>query len=157
MNIEVVLANIRDFDAVNLIVKEGQDEHSEALPHIFQKVDQVMPSTYFCELLEDPKIDILVAKVSANVVGFAVVELKLSPPFDSLTPRTYAYINDFGVKSTYRRIGIGKALFDACVEWSKNKGAESLDLNVWEFNHKAISFYESLGMKTNSRKMTMSL
>jgi ribosomal protein S18 acetylase RimI-like enzyme len=155
MNISIDTARIYDHYAVNLIVKEGQDEHSEALPYIFNKVDQVMPESYFRELLEDPKSEILIAKINEEVVGFAVMELNESPPFDSMIPRKFAYMNDFGIKSSYQRKGIGKILFEACLEWSKNKDATSLDLNVWEFNKKAIAFYESFGMETISRKMTL--
>lgn len=57
----------------------------------------------------------------------------------------------------FQRQGVGKKLFEACMEWSKNKGASSLELNVWEFNEKAISFYESFQMKTVSRKMSLEL
>lgn len=155
MEIRIEVADLNDFDAVNSVVKEGQDEHSEALPHIFKKVDQVMPDTYFRELLEDPNCEILVAKFNEEIVGFAVMELNESPPFESMTPRKFAYMNDFGIKNDFQRNGIGRALFSACVEWSRSKGAESMDLNVWEFNQKAISFYQSFGMETASRKMTL--
>jgi ribosomal protein S18 acetylase RimI-like enzyme len=155
MNISIDTARICDHYAVNWIVKEGQDEHSEALPHIFNKVDQVMPESYFRELLEDPKSEILIAKINEEVVGFAVMELNESPPFDSMIPRKFAYMNDFGIKGSYQRKGIGKILFEACLEWSKNNDATPLDLNVWEFNKKAITFYESFGMETISRKMTL--
>lgn len=157
MEVNIESANIDDFFEINSIVKEGQDEHSEALPHIFSKVDQVMPESYFRELLEDPNTDILVAKINGVVVGFAVMELNESPPFQSMTPRTFAYMNDFGVKSSFKRKGIGSIIFKACVEWSKNKGAASVDLNVWEFNQNAIAFYESFGMESLSRKMTLRL
>lgn len=153
----IKLATIEDYYSVNLIVKEGQDEHSEALPHIFKKTDQVMPENYFHELLEDSKSDILIAKIGDEVVGFAVMELKEAPPFDSMAPRKFAYMSDFGINSTYQRKGIGKSLFEACLEWSKNKDVTSLELNVWEFNQKAISFYENFGMETISRKMTLNL
>ena len=138
-----------------MIVKEGQDEHSEALPNIFKKVEQVMPESYFNDLLEDQNFEILVAIIRNEIAGFAVMELKESPHFESMTPRVYTYMHDFGVKQSYQREGIGSALFEACVEWSKNKGASSLDLNVWEFNQKAISFYETFDMKSVSRKMTL--
>ena len=62
MNISLDTASMGDYYAVNLIVDEGQDEHAEALPDIFNKVDQVMPESYFREWLEDPKSDILIAK-----------------------------------------------------------------------------------------------
>lgn len=155
MTINIMSAKIEDFNTINSIVKEGQDEHSEALPHIFQKAEQVMPENYFQDLLENPDCEILVAKLKGNVVGFAVMELKESPSFESLTPRKYAYMNDFGVKNNYQREGIGGALFQECVDWSKINSAASLELNVWEFNHKAISFYESFGMSTVSRKMNL--
>lgn len=157
MEINIKLASIDEFYDINLIVKDGQDEHSEALPYIFTKVDHVMPEGYFRKLLEDPKTDILVAKIGVEVVGYAVMELNQSPSFQSMTPRTFAYMNDFGVKSSCQRRGIGKELFKACVEWAKEKEASSLDLNVWEFNEKAITFYESFAMENLSRKMTLRL
>lgn len=153
----ITIAQKHDFNAVNLIVKEGQDEHAEALPNIFSKVEQVMPESYFNELIEDPNSDILIAKINDEIVGFAVMERMESPPFKSMTQRVYAYMNDFGVKSGFQRRGIGRLLFEACIEWSKNMGASSLELNVWEFNEKAISFYESFQMKTVSRKMTLDI
>ncbi|MGD6858002.1 hypothetical protein ACQCVO_23480 [Bacillus infantis] len=96
MNISIGTAKIDDHYAINLIVKEGHDEHSEALPYIFNKIDQVMPESYYRELLEDPNCEILIAKISEEIVGFAVMELNESPPFDSMVPRKFAYMNDFG-------------------------------------------------------------
>lgn len=157
MKINLEIANFDDFTDINLIVKEGHDEHSEVLPDIFTKVDQVMPEIYFRELLEDPNTDILVAKIDNEVVGYAVMELNESPPFQSMSKRTFAYMNDFGVKNSCQKRGIGSKLFEACVEWSKKKGASSLDLNVWEFNEKAIDFYKSHAMENLSRKMSLRL
>lgn len=157
MDINLGIAHIDDFKDINLIVKEGHDEHSDALPHIFSKVDQVMPESYFKELTEDPNIDILVAKIGTDVVGYAVMELHESPSFKSMTRRIFAYMNDFGVKNSCQRKGIGSTLFEACVEWSQNRGASSLDLTVWEFNKKAITFYESCAMEKLSSKMTLRL
>jgi ribosomal protein S18 acetylase RimI-like enzyme len=39
-------------------------------------------------------------------------------------------------------------------EWTITKGATSIELNVYEFNETAISFYERLGYRTFSRKMS---
>jgi diamine N-acetyltransferase len=150
-------ASIDDYKNINEIVKEGQDEHAEALPTIFAKVDVVMPIDYYQQLLNDKNSEVLVAKLNGQIVGFAVLEIKEAPQFASLVSRKYAYISDFGVKKAFQNNGIGKQLFFACVEWAKEKGASSLELNVWEFNQKAISFYEQLGMKPMSRKMAIDL
>ncbi|WP_230203662.1 GNAT family N-acetyltransferase [Bacillus massiliigorillae] len=149
-------ATMEDYKAINAIVKEGQDEHAQALPHIFRSIDRVMPEDYYQHLLNDIKSEIIVARLEDEVVGFAVMERIESPAFDSLVPRAFAYMNDFGVKNNNQRNGIGRALFKACVTWAKVKGASSLELNVWEFNEKAMSFYESFGMETISRKMSLS-
>lgn len=74
MKINVVSAKVEDFNAVNVIVKEGQDQHAEALPKIFKKVEQVMPESYFQQLLAESNCDILIAKENQTVIGFAVVE-----------------------------------------------------------------------------------
>lgn len=157
MEILIESATLDDFNEINLLVKEGHDEHSLALPNIFRQVDQVMPDEYFHSLLTNPSSEILITRLANEVVGFAVVEVKEAPPFDSLTPRKFAYINDFGVASKHNRKGIGKRIFQACLDWAKSHEATTLELNVWEFNHGAISFYESLGMETVSRKMSVSI
>jgi ribosomal protein S18 acetylase RimI-like enzyme len=46
---------------------------------------------------------------------------------------------------------------DKVQEWALAKGATSIELNVYEFNETAISFYESLGYQTFSRRMNKDL
>ncbi|RKJ52259.1 GNAT family N-acetyltransferase [Butyricicoccus sp. 1XD8-22] len=157
MTIKVLSATKDDYLEINTIVKEGHDEHADALPQIFKKIELVMPISYFYELIENPIYEILVAKNDENIVGFAVMEIKHSPSFESMVPRRFAYMNDFGVKGIHQRQGIGRVLFQACVDWSKAMGAASLELNVWEFNRKASTFYESFGMHTMSRHMALDL
>ncbi|MEI4770865.1 GNAT family N-acetyltransferase [Psychrobacillus sp. FJAT-51614] len=157
MKLSIEIANLSDLNEINAIVKAGHDDHAEALPHIFKKVEAVMPESYYKELLMDANCAVLIAKEKEEIIGFAVMELHVSPSFESMVQRKFAYMNDLGIKRNSQRKGIGKALFEACVEWSKNKGATSLDLNVWEFNQTAISFYENFEMKNLSRKMTLPL
>lgn len=42
-------------------------------------------------------------------------------------------------------------------EWAVAEGAESIELNVWEFNQEAAEFYKTLGYETASRKMNKRL
>jgi diamine N-acetyltransferase len=41
--------------------------------------------------------------------------------------------------------------------WARARDVQELDLNVYEFNHSAISFYEALGFQTVSRRMKRAL
>lgn len=139
--------------AVNALVKEGHDEHAHHLPGIFKQVESVMPESYYQELLEDDNCAIIIAKNEDVVLCFAIISMESAPPFDSMMPRQYGYIQDFGVKKETQKQGVGKLLFDACLDWAKVKGATTLELNVWAFNSNAINFYQHLGMESISRKM----
>jgi diamine N-acetyltransferase len=44
-------------------------------------------------------------------------------------------------------------MFTKAVEFTREIGAESLELGVWEFNNTAIQFYEAMVMKTQARKI----
>ncbi|PYF08329.1 hypothetical protein [Ureibacillus chungkukjangi] len=59
MRIQITTAKIADYQGVNAIVKEGQAEHSEALPHIFMKVEQAIPEPYYQELLAAPNKNVM--------------------------------------------------------------------------------------------------
>ncbi|PGA41408.1 GNAT family N-acetyltransferase, partial [Bacillus toyonensis] len=49
--------------------------------------------------------------------------------------------------------GIGKILVQKSFDYAKEIQATSVELNVLEFNKKAIRFYEKLGFKTQSQQM----
>ncbi|MDF2649043.1 MAG: hypothetical protein K0Q73_4848, partial [Paenibacillus sp.] len=48
-------------------------------------------------------------------------------------------------------------LYEASITWARERSADSLELNVWEFNERAIAFYKSLGMFTLNRTMTTTI
>lgn len=81
LNVSVKVATLQHFEEVNVLVKEGHDEHVEVLPHIFKNVKEVMPLSYFQQLIDDSDSDILIAECSNEVVGFAVISLEHAPAF----------------------------------------------------------------------------
>ncbi|MCE4044037.1 MULTISPECIES: GNAT family N-acetyltransferase [Lysinibacillus] len=157
MSISICIATSNDYYAVNSLVGEGHEEHVMEEPAIFKSVESVMPESYFKDLLEDQNSHIFIAKNDELVVGFAIISIEHSPSFQSLVRRKYGYIHDFGVRKALQKQGVGGLLFTGCKEWAKARGATSIELNVWEFNANAIAFYEHLGMKGISRKMSMNI
>jgi len=57
------------------------------------------------------------------------------------------HVADLGlmVASGYRRMGIGRALLDAAVDWARGAGIRKLELHVFPHNAPAIALYESYG------------
>ncbi|KRE59484.1 GNAT family N-acetyltransferase [Paenibacillus sp. Soil750] len=157
MQLRLRTATWEDYDAVNTIIREGQEEHAEALPDRFAKLDHVVAMGWYRSFSDREDKEIIVAEIGQEVVGVAMLEMKQSPNYEALMPRKYAYLNELAVASVHQRQGIGKRLYQAAAEWARAREAESLELNVWEFNERALLFYASLGMLTLNRTLTTNL
>jgi RimJ/RimL family protein N-acetyltransferase len=57
------------------------------------------------------------------------------------------HVADVGlmVDADHRRLGIGRALLEAAVEWARDADVEKLELHVFPYNEAAIALYESFG------------
>ena len=66
-------------------------------------------------------------------------------------------IDEFGVDEAYRRQGAATAMIDYIKEYAKDKGFHRIELNMWEFNEDALTFYEAAGFSTYRRYMEMFL
>lgn len=157
MDLIIRRARSEDYEAVNAIIRFGQDEHAAALPERFARLDRVVAMGWYRSFSDQQNKAILVAEKGGQVVGVAMLELKKSSSYEALVPRTYAYLNELAVSPVVQRQGIGRALYMASVEWARQRAAASLELNVWEFNERALAFYQSLGMSTLNRTMTNDL
>ena len=58
-----------------------------------------------------------------------------------------AHVADLGlmVAASHRRRGIGRALLEQAVRWSRRGGVRKLELHVFPWNDPAIQLYESFG------------
>lgn len=65
---------------------------------------------------------IWVAEKSGQVVGVAMLEMKKSPLYEALVPRTYAYLNELAVSPDFQRQGIGTLLYQASAAWAREQG-----------------------------------
>ncbi|TCP58200.1 acetyltransferase (GNAT) family protein [Tumebacillus sp. BK434] len=157
MEVVIRRAVAEDFAELNRVARQGQDEHADSLPHIFARCEHPFGREFFDSLFASEQFELLVAVQGERLVGFSLLEALTDPGLYSLVPRKYAYVRDFGVDTEVQRQGIGRKLMAASVDWAKEQGAEQLDLKVWEFNEQAIRFYESLGMKTIARTMSVTL
>jgi GNAT superfamily N-acetyltransferase len=78
-----------------------------------------------------------VSELEGEVVGFALYFFGYS----TWKGRTL-YLEDIYVKESYRKDGIGQALFNTIVEIAKREGVRRMDWQVLEWNTPAIAFYE---------------
>jgi ribosomal protein S18 acetylase RimI-like enzyme len=158
MKINLRKATIDDYKNLFELFDEIDTLHRDNLPHRFQKADgPAREQDYYSELIDNENDGLFVAESDNELVGFAHVIVKDAPAFPILVPRRYAILDSIVVKQGFQNRGIGRMLMDKMHEWAIARGATSIELNVYEFNETAISFYEGLGYQTISRKMSKGL
>jgi ribosomal protein S18 acetylase RimI-like enzyme len=158
MEISVRKATADDYNTLCELFDEIDALHRDNLPRIFQKPSgPVREQDYYLELIADEKVGLLVAEVGEKLVGFVHAIVKDTPAIPVFVPRRYAIVDGIVVKSGFQNQGIGSILMDKVQDWAIAKGATSIELNVYEFNETAIFFYERLGYRPLSRKMSKEL
>ena len=110
--------------------------HYERAPQeVTVTVDELMHDGFTANLFK-----CIVAEVDNEIVGMAL----FYPRYSTWKGRTI-HLEDFIVKETYRKHGIGKLLFDAVVAEAKAFGAKRLEWLVLEWNEPALNFYRKIG------------
>jgi len=95
------------------------------------------------DVFVNKKINLLLARVGESVVGYALYFYTYS----SFLARPTLYLEDIFVLDEFRRRGVGKMLFLACVDEAVRLRCGRMEWAVLTWNEKAISFYEELGAK----------
>ncbi len=67
------------------------------------------------------------------------------------------FIDQFAVRSSYRRKGVGTQLMDYIKSFARKENCTSLDLGVWCENAIAMDFYKGFGFEPRTVKMELKL
>ena len=127
--------------------------HHEAWPTVF--APEAAPERdwdYWRTCLLHDGALILIAEIDGQAAG--MVTAQINEETGSLVhPHKYCRIGSISVSISHRGSGIGRSLMSAIEAWATSQGASDLRLTVWDFNQRAIAFYEELGYQTRSRLM----
>lgn len=159
MNLKVREAISNDYIDISNLTIEIHNLHLKNRPDIYKDVNNPLLKDYFDELLNTNNTKLFVFENTENneLVAYCIVKIMTTQSIPVLIQRRFAFVDDFCVKSSYKKNGIGRLLFQHIVDYAKSEGASSLQLVVSEFNKDAIKFYETIGMSTRNRKMELNL
>jgi ribosomal protein S18 acetylase RimI-like enzyme len=157
MELIIRKAEFSDHEQIRTLVKEVHKLHVINRPDIYEDVLDPFTEVRYKSLLEDSKTEAYVAVSGDELAAYAFIKFISPAKIDLLKQYLICYIDDFCVKESFQRKGVGKKLFEYIKSRTAEKGASTLDLTVWEFNSNAIKFYESLGMNTKNRRMEIRL
>ena len=129
-----------DLDCVLELIKELADYENE--------LNEVKITT---EDLENdgfgvhPYYWFLVAENKGQIIGLSFYWIRYSTWKGKLL-----YLEDFIVKNTFRRLGVGAALFEATLKTCKELNLNGMCWQVLDWNTPAINFYRKYGAKISS-------
>lgn len=132
-----------DYDAVDRLMKQVHELHVLNRPDLYIPMEHPYSKEEFANLVQNENVSALLAEEDNQVVGICFISMRTKT---GMVKKFTAYMDDLCVDAGYRGEGIGKALFLKVEQIVKEKGAERLDLMVWNFNDEAMRFYKSLGM-----------
>ena len=141
------LANTNDIDDINSLLYQVHKVHSDVRNDIFKEGMKKYSSEDVKEILNNPDKPIFVYEENNSVVGYAFCVIKKTKNNSSLVDRIELYIDDLCVDNNHQGKGIGTNLYNYVKEYASKIKANSVTLNVWCFNEKAMMFYQKLGLK----------
>ena len=100
-----------------------------------------IPETWFNDLINSPSHDMLLAiDDNGKIQGIATLSIIMGP-----IVRKIAYLEDFVTDESCRGQGIGTLLWNAMLEWAKDKGCTELNFTSGHGREAAWKFYQDKG------------
>lgn len=144
-----------DIPGIEALLTEIKELHRAARPDIFREGPKY-DSKGLAALLSDESRPVFVAVTAdGQTAGHAFCIITDYRGHSDHADGVSLYLDDLCVGKAFRGQGIGSALFDRVVAAARECGADTLDLNVWEFNKNAVEFYEKRGMTTRNRHLEL--
>ena len=148
------LAEPRDLEAVNTLLRQVLKVHHDARPDLFREEGKKYTDEELLGIFADPETPVFVYESDGVVLGYVFCAFR-HPSSGSLKTITTLYVDDLCVDGKARGRHIGKALFNHVKEYARQQGCHNITLHVWECNPGARAFYESLGMTPQYTSMEL--
>lgn len=145
-------AEEKDWAAVTALMSQVQEMHAAWRPDIYKPNPEMIPQAVFAKILESGTC--YVAQAGEQVVGVMLVAFCHSGNA-SHVERDVLYIDSMAVEQAYRGRGIGHAFFETARQLCREKGMQSIELQVLAENQAACAMYRSCGFTDKAIKMEL--
>jgi ribosomal protein S18 acetylase RimI-like enzyme len=154
MSVTIRPAARADIPSLQTLIAEVDRLHAQAHPERFNlPAGPARSEAFLLGQMEGEGVGFLVAELNGELVGFTNLVVYSTEGIPVMAPRRLVRIETLGVRSDCHGQGIGQALMAAIEAWAREHGIRDLELGVWEFNRRAIEFYERQGYQAVMRRM----
>jgi ribosomal protein S18 acetylase RimI-like enzyme len=140
----------RTFDA-GKIAKLNQSVHQlhvELYPQHFQTYDFHQVHEFFKKVMKDDRFIFLLGEDEGQHVGFAWLEIKQYS--ETVFKKAYEsiYVHQINIAESYKNKGFGSSLMKEIYSIARTNDINTIELDYWNDNTIAESFYEKEGFVT---------
>jgi len=130
------------------LCRDVQRLHAENYPEIFKmpQSDDFAVS-FFDEMLTDPTARLFIAEEDQHAIGYILCKLFERPESVFTYTNRFIQIEHISVRPDMQRYGAGAALMNRVEELAKEAGVTKIQLDSWDFNIKAHTFFEKFGFE----------
>jgi ribosomal protein S18 acetylase RimI-like enzyme len=93
--------------------------------------------------------NVFIAEIEDNVVGFMLCRLKRVPAY--MGGVLVGELSDMWIDASARRLGIGDKLSRLAIDWLREQGAHSVEIQVLKDNDASWKLYDRMGFKLEFR------
>ena len=93
--------------------------------------------------------NVFIAEIDEKVVGFMLCRLKRVPAY--MGGVLVGEISDMWIDASARRMGIGDKLSRLALDWMREQGAHSIEIQVLKDNEASWQLYDRMGFKLEFR------
>ena len=146
----------KDAEAIAGLLTEVGQVHSDGRPDIYRRHITKHTARSAEAMIDGGMYVVYVAECDGNTVGELICKVMERKGDEFYRPRKWLYIDDLCVDDASRGSDAAPLLMGAAEEFARQHGCDSVELNCWAFNKRAMHFYEKMGytpQKTEYEKL----
>jgi ribosomal protein S18 acetylase RimI-like enzyme len=148
-------SSINDLASLIALFIEENAHNNSVAPDRVSKTNDVLTLTELQEFIDNESSYLWVYESDGKIVGLILATHHRSEVKRWKQKRNFVYLDELVVTENYRGRGIASLLIQSLTEWSKRRGADCIDLHVWQANTKAKALYQKLGFNEKQLLMTL--
>ncbi len=144
-------AGIEDYEFILLLKLDVHMKHVKAEPKFYKSSEDILPRSVYEDELK--KNHIFVLEDKEYIIGYVFTTEITVKDHPLIQDQRILLLEDVCIDEKCRNKGYGSELMRKMFDYAKDHGYSSIELNVWEFNEEARSFYKKAGMRNTRIRM----
>ena len=140
-------ARAEDLPGVRTLLFQVNQIHADGRPDLFKDGGIKYTDEELLTLFRDDTRPVYVFEEDGRILGYAFCVLEETAETTSLRNIRTLYLDDLCVAEEARGRHIGRMLYERVLQAARELDCRRVTLHAWNFNQKALGFYEKLGMK----------